>query len=109
MHSFLKKVCTHIYTRGAPQYLFLWWIVSEAERLHGDGSPQIGTRKSEERRRRGESATAVHLLTHIYDDVFSHRRLMHRTPSSLPPFSPSLMLLCHFHSYSFLVRFLYIS
>lgn len=57
------------------RYLFLRWIVSEAERLHGDGSPQIRMRKSAGRRRQRErkrerddstlSATAVHLLKHI--------------------------------------------
>lgn len=47
------KVYNHTHTHTAPyclhsRYLFLRWIVSEAERLHGDGSPQIRMRRGRE-------------------------------------------------------------
>lgn len=55
-HALIEILTPCIQTR----YLFLRWIVSEAERLHGDGSPQIRMRKSAARRRqRGKRERAM--------------------------------------------------
>jgi len=93
------KVHTHTHSPTAPfclhsRYLFLWWIVSEAERLHGDGSPQISIRKREGKRRLKKKATIPPYLPLLYTcwHLYSihwygfTRRLIH---SLHPPSSPS--------------------
>lgn len=73
------KVYTHTYTphthphppHTAPfclhsWYLFLRWIVSEAQHLHGDGSPQIRMRKRERRRRLRTKAMLPAYLPLLY-------------------------------------------
>lgn len=67
----IRSTTTHAHTHTAPyclhsRYLFLRWIVSEAERLHGDGSPQIRMRKRERRRRLQAKAMIPAYLPPLY-------------------------------------------